>query len=509
MSLSLAQTRSAGAAVSDEEPPIVTCAGEMSLEAPGTRWDRFGRRRPGGGAVLGPCVAADSITLLPPAGPHPAVFLSNFGLLFEHGGEVAPAMIDGGVDAATSGRRYGYVCEETFGGRNPERLARHADGRLFLAAFDGLHIAPGSGCGYVRATGSVAFKDVAEVAFHPDDADRVFALTRAPAALHVSTDGGRSFVALDLANARLPADLRLTRLFVDASAPGVPPIVVTTGFAAGGAPLVILRSLDGGSTFLEERFDAGLFARDAAATLGVATAVDLVGASAWFLTAGESGAPDSVFRSIDQGRTWTRVLTLRGTAIKAGITWGATPADVYVAGREVFSRAGEPGADLYVSHDGGASFAPPIASGPQSPHHRCLFFAEGRLYGCGGPPNDNFLFAVSDDDGKSWSPLATLADIDGPRPCTSGRCFATAFWLCQAYGVCAADLPGGPLPDASSDGGKRDAISTDGSSDDDGSDCGCRLGGAGVSRDQPGSAAVAGAALLLLGLVRRFTRRPR
>jgi hypothetical protein len=488
------------------DPPIVTCAGELSLEASGTRWDRFGRRLPGGGVTFGPCVAADSITLLPPRGAFPAALLSNFGLLFEQSGELAPATVDGGVDAATSGRRYGFVCEETFGGRVPDRLARHADGRLFLAAFDGLHIAPSSGCGYIRATGSVAFKDVVEVAFDPGDGQRVFALTRAPAALHVSNDGGQSFTALDAANARLAPDLRLTRLFVvaaPAAPPEAPPLLVVTGAAVGGAPLVILRSTDAGASFAEERFGREVFARASGLSVGLACAVDLVSPGAWFLTAGDSTAADEIFRSLDEGRTWRRVLTLRGTEIKAGITFGATPTDMYVAGREVFSSNGDPGAHLYVSHDRGTSFVEPIVSATSGPHHRCLAYADGRLYGCGGPPNDAFLFGVSDDGGHTWAPLATLADIDGPRPCTNGRCFATAHWLCQAYGVCAADLPKGDPPDASTDV-RRDVPGDAGTGDDGG--CGCRLGSA-VTAGRPGAEGVAAAALLVLALAYRFTRR--
>ncbi|HEY0715640.1 MAG TPA: sialidase family protein, partial [Polyangia bacterium] len=439
-------------------------------------------------------MAADSVTLLPPAGTHPAALLSNFGLLFENTGELAPATVDAGADAATSGRRYGFVCEETFGGRIPERLARHPDGRLFLAAFDGLHIAPSSGCGYVRATGSVDFKDVVDVVFDPADQRRVYALTRAPAALHVSENGGQSFIALAAANAQLAPDLRLVRLFTVA-APTGSATLVATGFASGGVPLVILRSTDAGASFTEQRFLAEVFARDPSLVVGVAAAVDLAGPDAWFLTAGDPTGADQIFRSIDQGQTWERVLTLRGTEIKAGITFGATARDVYVAGREVFTSAGQPVAHLYVSQDGGGTFAAPITSPPEGPNYRCLAFADGRLYGCGGPPGDGFLFGVSDDRGQTWQPLATLADIDGPRPCTNGRCFATALWLCQAYGVCAADLPGGEVPDAG-----RDVLSPDGAGvdvDDDG--CGCRLGRGSWGRDRPGVAEAA-AVLVLLAL---------
>src|SRR5687767_5542469 len=130
---------------------MISC--RMTTEAGGTAPQNTG-------AVLGPCAAADSVGLLPPAAGFGPVWLTNFGLLLEEPGANADAGVDAGVDAGPSRTKYGLVCEESFGGKVPERFARHPDGRLLLATFDGVYVGAADACGFSRATGSTAFRGV-------------------------------------------------------------------------------------------------------------------------------------------------------------------------------------------------------------------------------------------------------------------------------------------------------------------------------------------------------------
>jgi hypothetical protein len=429
--------------------------------------------------IRGPCAAADSFAMIPPQGALPAVYGTNFGVLFDEG--AAPA--DAGADAATGRRRYGFTCEENFGGKLPDHLARHPDGRLFIAGFDGLHVADDAtnNCSFVRAAGSVAWLDVAEIAFDPvapSDAGpapprRIYALSRNPAVLHVSLDDGRTFSRVH----SFAPEMKLLRLFVAAKADPPGSRTIYAAGSAAGVSLLLARSEDDGANFTSHSFVSADFGR-----AGVLTVVEGPSPGApgtLFLASGGVSGADEIWRSTDGGQTWAKVLTLLGTETRAGFTFGASGNDVFVAGREFTGPAGSPASHLYVSHDGGATFATTRPSSPAGPRYRCLAAAEGRLYACGDPSRDLFMFGVSDDEGATWTPTVTLTDIVGPRACTRGRCAATAFWLCQSYGICPDDPQAPEQRDAqAADGVDVDGVDRDGSPDNpkQSSGCGCRVG---------------------------------
>jgi hypothetical protein len=449
--------------------------------------------------------------IAPGAGAAP-VYVANFGVLVADDA----ASADAGVDAGAGRARYGYVCEEAFGGKLPDRVARHPDGRLFMAGFDGLHVAnaPTDSCSFHRAGGSLAWQDVAEVAFDPIDPApmasptkprRIYALSRTPSALHVSSDDGATFSQVYA----FAPELHLVRLFVEASgaaAPAGPRTIYASGYTAQQA-LVLARSDDDGVTFTVESFASADFGR-----VGVLTVLEGPRPGApgtLFLAAGAVSGADEIWRSVDRGHSWARVLTLPGTESRAGFAFGEGGA-IYVAGSELGVAAGAAPAHLVVSHDGGASFGPPRASGPAGPRYRCLAAAQGRLYACGDPARDDLMFGVSDDEGATWTPTATLTDITGPRACTRGRCAATDFWLCQSYGICSDDLPAPEQRDAqAADVADVDAVVSDGpaATGRDESGCGCRLGGPSAA---PGRhAGLASALLVVLALSSRAAVRAR
>jgi hypothetical protein len=464
--------------------PTVYCSQREPGENPGKFADSTRRFRPRLPPPLrGPCAVADSFAVLPPLGDHPPLYVTNFGVLFDQG--AAPA--DAGADAATSGRRYGFICEENFGGKLPDHVARHPDGRLLMAGFDGLHIgaAPGSGdvCGFARAGGSVSFKDVAEVGWEPvvpaAGPRRIYALTRTPPALHVSTDDGQSFTQVYA----FASELRLSRLFL-APRSGVPaPVIYVAGYAAGQA-LVVARSADEGASFTVDSFPSSAFGRSGVVALMEGPRPDAPG-TLFVATGGASGA-DEIWRSDDGGHTWANVLTLMGSESRAGFTFGATGNDVFVAGLALIPPADGPFAHLYVSHDGGSTFTS-RASPAAGPRFRCLTATANRLYACADPLKDPFMFGVSEDEGATWRPTATLTDIAGPSDCTRGRCAATQFWLCQSYGICTGDeMPPEQRDGVAADGGVVNPVDGsgdvgdvgDGSSEAaPGSGCSCQLAG--------------------------------
>ncbi len=432
--------------------------------------------------------------MLPPQGGFAPVLMTNFGFLFDDP-SLAPAVVDAGADGGASRKKYGLVCEESFGGKVPERFVRHPDGRLLLATFDGVYAGAADGCGFQRASGTTAFQSVPALAVDLGNPQRVWALTRTPPALHQSLDGGRSFM---LATA-LPPELRPERLYaVTRGAAGATSTRLYIGAYTTEDPLVVGVSDDGGATITYQHLGKEAFVRPNAVVQLDGPAPDAP--NTLFAASGVPDGPDEIWRSTDGGERFVRVLTLGGTEVRAGLAFGsgARAGTVYVAGRELFPSRDAPAAHLYVSRDGGTSFGPGLAVPPGGPTFRCLEAAEDRLYACGGGVGDTFLFGVSDDEGQSWTATATITDIAGPRACTSGRCLATATWLCDAYGVCSDDLPkrdAQPADVADVDAG----TSPQGMTSDDGG-CGCRIGGAAGREARPLAPGLGLA--LLLGLVR-------
>jgi photosystem II stability/assembly factor-like uncharacterized protein len=437
----------------------------------------------------GPCARPETLQMIPNEQGSEALLLTNFGLLFP------------GATASGGGRKYELVCESYFGNKVPVRVARHPDGRVLTPGLDGVY-ASGTGCGFVAATGSVAGREVMDLALAPQDPARVWALTREPTALHLSSDGGVSFVQRPL-----PAGSEALRLSRIVAAPGPGADAARTLYLAGHAadvPLVVLASTDGGDSFTSHVIPAAVFARPATVTL-------LLGASprapgTLLLAAGSPAGADEIWRSSDGGASWTRVFTLAGTEVQAGFAWGEAGAAedrVYLAGRELFERAGMPPARLYRSRDGGLTFpaADAVPSGERGPRYRCLEARGERLYACAGD-EDAFLYGASQDQGASWSPLVHLGDITGSLPCAAGRCLTTAIWLCETYGVACDGLARPETPPPPADGGGTDLPAA---TCPDARDCGrgCACGLAAAADPNAGPAAVLVIALAAMLLRRR------
>jgi photosystem II stability/assembly factor-like uncharacterized protein len=396
--------------------------------------------------LRGPCEFLDSLDVFV-AGPAP-ILVANFGLV-----------------ARNPNGRLEYSCESALGGLAPQ-VRMSPDGEIFVAGDSGVTIYR-RGCGGARASGDVVGRPMREVAFDPRDRRRLWALGAEGPTVYLSSDGGASFARTFV----FPPAQDVLQLRVAAARPDM---LYGAGEATNGR-LLLVRSDDGGRTFAEV---SG--ARPDGLPLAL-LGIDPQNAEVVFVAARGQDA-DAIWRSSDGGRSWTRILSLLGSEILAGFTFGAER-ELFVAGRAQLYEPNAPPARLYRSPDGGDRWDPPIASSASGPRFRCLAFAGDRLYACAGgtPSGDGFLLGSS-RDGKAWSPLMTMEELAGPEPCMRESCATTSAWLCDAYRLCGSDRP-----DAAADAGSPAASGG----------CGCALGG------RPSAAPLLLLALLLGARMRR------
>jgi photosystem II stability/assembly factor-like uncharacterized protein len=357
----------------------------------------------------GPCRLPDTVDVLLRAGAPDAVVASNFGLLLP----------------STSGPGYQFVCEEVFGGKIGDRSKVAPDGRVYVPALDGLYSSD-DGCSWTRAKGALEGVPIWDVAFDPGTPGKVWVLGADPRLLGLSTDGG-----LNVTTAQsFPEGERFVRVV---PAPSDPNTIYLGGYR-GKVPLILGVSTDGGQHF----------AIDDNASEGMADAnqvVDLLAVSpadpktVYFLATSQTG--DQLWKSTDKGKAPVKILTLGEEGELYGFTFGADDSTLYVGSRDPLMTAGKPPAYLYFSHDAGKTWdrRPSTDKGPR---FRCLRYRDGKLFACGGDQNngDSFLLGSSTDEGKTWTPVVTLADLQGARSCVLDKCLATASWLCESYGVC-------------------------------------------------------------------------
>jgi len=401
--------------------------------------------------LRGPCQFLDALAVLfPPGSP---VLVANFGL----------------VSADPAGQLR-FACEASLGGLAARaRLA--PSGEIFVAGDQGLaRYLPG--CGAPAPFGSIPGQSVLDLAI---DQHHLWALGASPRAVHRSDPTGARFEALWT----FGTGENVFRLVLALSHADT---VYAAGERTGDGRFLLLRSDDGGRSF--QALPAA--ASPAGVPLDLA-GVDPGAPEVLFLALRGSDELDALWRSPDGGRSWVRVLALPAAELFSAFSFGATGETVFVGSRQPFADPATPPAHLHVSHDGGRTFAPGIASPAAGPRYRCLGFRAGVLYACGGgtPNGDRFLLGASTDEGHSWTALMTAEALAGPEPCREAACAETTRWLCDTYGYCGHD--GGLTP---ADGGVARAP---------GASCGV------AGRPAPGL--LSGLAALACG--RRATRRRR
>lgn len=375
----------------------------------------------------GPCRFPDSLDLVQDRAPNDLILASNFGLVLP----------------ATDGNGFQFVCEEVLGGRISDRTRVGPDGRAYVPGLDGLYVSSPDGCTWTRAAGILLGRSVFDVAIDPSTPGKLWAVGGDPRVLALSTDGGATMTAVQA----FPSTLTFIRI---ALAPSNPRIMYLAGYGANVA-LVLAVSEDGGANFtIDENASAGV--------AGAREVVDLVGIApddpkTVYLSVTNVGG-DQIWKSTAGGRAPVKILTLGEQGRQLGFTFGADASTIFVGGFDLLETVGKPPAYVYVSHDAGTTWDrhPSLATGPR---YRCLHYRDGKLHACAGDTNigDTFLVGESTDEGRTWTPLMTIADLKGVRSCVADRCATTTSWLCESYGICGGLNREGPPPRLDAAGG--------------------------------------------------------
>jgi MYXO-CTERM domain-containing protein len=455
----------------------------------------------------GPCASPSAVAFVAGAGLGAApVAVANFGLLMGGG----------------AGGGWQFVCDDVYGTPLPELVRPDGRGRVLAAGAAGLTWSA-DGCSWEAAAGAVARREVLDLAFAGAASaaeERVWALAADGEArvLALSTDGGATFELVH----SFSDGLAYARLLV---APSDGQRLYVTGAGAAGAGVTVLASsTDGGATWASRELTGGLTPplENTLVPLAVAPADPGV---LFFSLVDAQG--DEIWLSEDGGRSVRRVLDGGPRDWMTGLAFGPGQT-VYAAAAVIPVIDDGPPGHLFVSRDGGRTWAPPRPSARTGPAYRCLHAAAGKLYACdlGGPTGEAFLVGASTDEGQTWTPVVRLQELTGARTCVRAACAATEAWFCDRYGHCPAPpSPAPPPPDASdpslpprdaaTNPDARPATCTDGPCDranpGEGG-CSCSLGGRGgpaSSAPQLPFPALLGALLAtLLTTRRRQTKRP-
>jgi photosystem II stability/assembly factor-like uncharacterized protein len=354
--------------------------------------------------TVGQCRSPDAMAVLLRPASDEVVLDANFGTVYR-----------------SPGGAWQYTCDDIFPGRIPYRTQITADGRVFVPTMRGLFVGS-DGCGFTQATGAFADKAAYDVAVDPSDPKRVWAVGGDPRTVALSTDGGMSFTAKHVF---APA-LQFIRVAV---APKNPQTIYVAGFNGTREPLVMGVSADGGDTWtVDETVSMGVASPDQIAEfLGVSPDDPN---TVFVMVTNPMG--DEIWRSTMRGQAFAKVLVLADAEEwpRGGFSFGGDGKTLFVAGFDPLNTGAQPPGSIYASHDGGGTWQR-HSSGAQGPHYRCVGFRAGKLYGCGGDvlAGDQFYLGVSSDEGKTWSPMITLADIHGPNSCVADKCSMTVDFL--------------------------------------------------------------------------------
>jgi len=427
--------------------------------------------------------------------------------------EIVVATNLGFVFSEDGGRTWAWSCEHghyPLVPQTPYQVGPPPRDRLFAYGGAGVEYSDDGSCTWQLTSGVASNSHVYALFLDATDADRALASVSisdgdggAPTyAVLASSDGGATFGRPLYAS----AGAAITSL---ASARSDPATIYLTLSAAGG-PATLVRSLDGGASW--EPLDlGGIVGPGRVAILGVdpvhadrlylryATATDQA-----FVVATNGGAAAARTLALPAGQEIHFLRASDGTLLVSAFTWNAA-------------------ASLFRSFDGGATFS----SIPGPPGIHGLAERDGVLYAATDSTysidtfNADIDEMTSTDQGTTWQPGLSFANVQGIIPCAKALCqdqcsyYAEFLWT---PAVCSADLPvrdaGAPdaadaaAPDAPPG---ADAVLTVGSDGGDGPivklaghrGCRCAVGG------ERGDATWLGGVLAVLLLVLRRRARAR
>jgi MYXO-CTERM domain-containing protein len=367
--------------------------------------------------------------------------------------------------SSDGGETFGWVCSDAIGytGDYHPVHAVSRDGVIFATSFDGLRVSRDGGCTWAPAEPPLgAATSVIRIAIGPDD--RIWATTAngaAPNDVYVSDDG---------------IAFRSAGLVEDGTWQSVLPALGGRIYAAGfrrsadGTPTVPLftRSDDGATSWqplptgdLELEEDSPFFQLLG----GSPDDPDLV-----FVRRIAANPPlgDAVYRSINGGLAWERVLDTSEPVTAFAFRGDGETVIVgtkYACAGEVTDAGPVAKGCVRISRDRGASFQ----RAASEPRMACLAErSDGMLFACGDNWDPDRFALGSSLDGETWSKVYRFVETDGPLECPAGSVQATrceqALWppLCEDLGICPTAEVGA---DAGNDG------------PDDRGACGCSAGG--------------------------------
>lgn len=416
-----------------------------------------------------------------PAGrPQELTVTTNFGLV---------ATRDGG-------RTWTWTCEHGLGDLGYLYQQAAPPGHRFWAAVPlGLAYSDDDACTWGVTNGLPAGALVADYFADPGDGQRLLIILRTSdsfgnqtSALYLSSDGGATFANPPLYQA--PADLRLESVEVTPAAPDRIYLTAERSAAAGGGPW-LLRSDDRGRNFS---------ITDVSATAGPGllriAAVDAADADRVYFRS--TGTTDRLLITTDGGASFRAALVAEG-AMQLSAFLRRQDAGKTLLVATMDGLTGE----LFRSTDQGLSFE----MLPDNLHVGSFVERDGVLYALGDGITDPFLVGTSRDNGASFQPLVSYADIAGVKACPADlrpTCQSSCDNLQNAGlfnpAICQT-LAGTVSGDAGTDGATDSAA---GDAGDAGapprpgtkSGCGCAMEEGGAA--EPGVIAVALAVLMLL-----------
>ncbi len=331
-----------------------------------------------------------------------------------------------------------------------------------LSPEQGLAISDNGSCSWQRAGGALASVVASDFFVDRSNADRVLAVAATidpdggdigPPALFESTDAGATFGATPLYAA--PAGANIVSVEIARSNPMV---VYMAMYTTPGRHPRLLRSGDGGRTWMDRDVEAALGANE----FRILT-VDPNDADVLYLRVIALGV-ESVMVTRDAGMTFATPITVRGGSLSAFVRLAS--GTVLVGGLVNLDGGGMNGVG-YRSTDGGNNFVP-WALAPQ-PHILGLAERDGVLYVAGKNYSDGWALATSRDDGVTVTPLSSYADVRGVMPCAMGIC-GDQCRLVASQAVWTNDVCTGALLDA---GAPLDGGSDAGTPQPPGSGCHC------------------------------------
>jgi photosystem II stability/assembly factor-like uncharacterized protein len=349
------------------------------------------------------------------------------------------------LTSADGGASWDWICEAGVGysGRQDPMVAVTADGKVLVAAEEGLFATSDRGCSW-SANPDIGRKNVLDIALE-SDRRHVLALVYVPADTHYDLALFRSDANAEHFSAvGSPLSETLLGETLD-PAPSDPDRIYVTGAplnpGSAGDGAVLLRSLDAGETWESVPIPGASRTSPAFIAAVHPTNPDIVYVRVQTTTS--NGAAESfLLYTDDAGESFREVF--RGSADMLGFSLGADGNEVLVGLGDSYDFIGGRTADpaalgIYRAAVPEFSFER-LFSG----HVGCLTRSNAGLFVCGNDDGrSGFILGSSDDGGRTVSSLLGLGSVRGPLACGTTGAACEFVWqdACPLVDSCPADVP--------------------------------------------------------------------